>query len=79
MQPELSIMTQERFISTIERAVIEKNMTYLDAIMYVCESSGLELEVVPRLISPRIKNILTSEAYSLNLLKRRRNEPRLPI
>lgn len=79
MNPELSIMTQERFISTIERTVAEKNISYLDAIMHICENSGLELEMVPRLISPRIKKILTNEATNLNLLKRRQNEPRLPI
>jgi hypothetical protein len=79
MQPELSIMSQDKFISTIERIVIEKNMSYLDAIMHVCESVGIEVEMVPRLITPRIKKILTSEANELNLLKRRANEPRLPI
>lgn len=79
MQPELSIMSQDKFISTIERIVIEKNMSYLDAIMHVCESVGIEVEMVPRLITPRIKKILTSEANGLNLLKRRANEPRLPI
>jgi len=79
MQPELSIMSQERFISTIERTVAEKNISYLDAIMHVCESVGIEVEMVPRLITPRIKKILTSEANELNLLKRRANEPRLPI
>ena len=79
MNPELTIMTQERFISTIERTVAEKNISYLDAIMHVCESVGIEVEMVPRLITPRIKKILTSEANELNLLKRRANEPRLPI
>jgi hypothetical protein len=79
MQPELSIMTPERFASTIEKTVIEKNMTYLDAIMHVCDTTGLEVEVIPRLLSPRIKKILTSEANGLNLLKRKPGEVRLPI
>lgn len=79
MQPELSIMSQEKFISLLDRIVVEKNISYLDAIMHVCETVGVEIEMVPRLITPRIKKILTSEANGLNLLKRRANEPRLPI
>jgi hypothetical protein len=79
MQTELQIMTQERFVATLDRVVAEKGLSYLDAIMYVCESAGLEIEMVPRLISPRIKKILVGEATGLNLLKRKPNEVRLPI
>lgn len=79
MTPELPIMTPERFTCTVEKAVIEKNMTYLDAIMHVCDTTGLEVEIIPRLLTPRIKKILTSEANGLNLLKRKPGEVRLPI
>jgi len=74
-----SVMTPDRFAKMLDRTVNEKNLTYLDAIIYVCESTGLEVELVPRLMIPRIKKILTSEANSLNLLKRKPDEPRLPI
>ena len=73
------VMTPDRFAKVLDRTVNEKNLTYLDAIMHVCESTGLEIELVPRLMTPRIKKILTSEANSLNLLKRKPDEPRLPI
>jgi hypothetical protein len=77
--PELTIMTPEKFMESLDKIVREKNMKYLDAIMYLCETKGLEVETVPRLISPRIKKILTNEAVGLNLLKRKSNEPRLPL
>jgi hypothetical protein len=79
MQTELVLMTPERFADMLDRTVREKDMSYLDAIMHVCENSGIEVETVPRLMTPRIKKILTGEANGLNLLKRRANEPRLPI
>lgn len=79
MQAELSLMTPDRFTDTLDRTVREKNISYLDAIMYICENLGIEIETIPRLMTPRIKKILTSEANGLNLLKRRANEPRLPI
>jgi len=79
MQSELVIMTTDKFVSLLDRIVVEKGMSYLDAIMHVCDTSGLEIEMVPRLITPRIKKILTSEANGLNLLKRRSTEPRLPF
>jgi hypothetical protein len=77
--PELTIMTPEKFMESLDKIVREKNMKYLDAIMYLCETKGLEVETIPRLISPRIKKILTNEAIGLNLLKRKSNEPRLPL
>lgn len=77
--PDLALMTPEKFTESLEKIVREKNTSYLDAIMHLCETSNLEVETVPRLITPRIKKILTSEAVNLNLLKRRIDEPRLPV
>jgi len=72
-----SIMTSETFARMVEDRVINKNMTYIDACLDVCTASGLEPESVPRLIGPKIKKLIQSEALGSNLIKR--TGAKLPI
>ena len=75
--PVASIMTSDMFAHMVEDRVINKGMTYIDACLDVCTTSGLEPESVPRLIGPKIKKLIHSEALSSNLIKR--TGSRLPI
>ena len=72
-----SIMTSETFARMVEDRVFNKGMTYIDACLDVCTTSGLEPESVPRLINPRIKKLIHSEALGSNLIKR--TGAKLPI
>jgi hypothetical protein len=72
-----SIMTSETFAHMVEDRVFNKGMTYIDACLDVCTMSGLEPESVPRLIGPKIKKLIQSEALGSNLIKR--NGAKLPI
>jgi hypothetical protein len=72
-----SIMTSETFARMVEDRVFNKNMTYIDACLDVCTASGLEPESVPRLIGPKIKKLIQSEALGSNLIKR--TGAKLPI
>jgi len=58
------------FSKIIEDIVKEHRLNYIDAIIYYCEKSGLEIEVASKLISPVIKSKLTVEAEDLHLIKR---------
>lgn len=75
--PVASIMTSETFAHMVEDRVINKSMTYIDACLDVCATSGLEPECVSRLINPRIKKLIYSEALGSNLMKR--TGAKLPI
>ncbi len=58
------------FSIVIEDIVKEHKLNYMDAIVFYCEKSGLEIEVAAKLISPVIKSKITVEAEDLHLIKR---------
>jgi len=67
---EQQFMNRTTFTGLVEDAVFKKNMTYIDAVAYVCESESIEPEDVKKFISPMIKGKLEGEAISLNFLPR---------
>lgn len=52
----------------IEESVIQKKLSYLDAILDICVKNNIEPEDVRKFVSPIIKDKLEAEAMSLNLL-----------
>ena len=67
------------FTEEIERIVLEnKDMKYVDAIVFFCEKNNVEVESVPKLVSKPLKEKLRCEAMELNLLKRT-SHAKLPI
>lgn len=60
-----------RFAQEIEKLVqIEKNISYIDAIIYFCEKNKIDLESVPKLLSKPLKEKIKCEAMELNFLKK---------
>ena len=59
------------FADEIETLVqVNKDMNYIDAIVYFCELNAIDLESVPKLISKPLKEKIKYEAQELNFLKR---------
>lgn len=61
-------LSKSRFSKMIEEAVLEKKMSYMDAILDICDKNKIEPEDVRKFVSPIIKDKLEAEAMSLNLL-----------
>lgn len=61
---------QNYFCSNIEKLVIEKRLTYLEAITFFCEKHDLPIEHAAGLINFSIRDHLYSEGMKLNLLKK---------
>lgn len=60
-----------KFAQEIENIVqVNKEMNYIDAIIYFCEKNNIDLESVPKLISKPLKEKLKYDAMELNFLKR---------
>jgi|TARA_R110000796_G_scaffold32121_1_gene84426 hypothetical protein len=72
----VDVMTTAKFSETIERTVIDKRITYLDAVVWYCEKNGLEIDVAAKLLNTTIKGKLEVEAQDLNFLAK---GARLPI
>jgi hypothetical protein len=73
---ELVIMTPEKFSELLDHR-LSSGMRYIDAIVDICEKTGIEIETVPKLMTPKIRKRIKSEAESLNMLKRK--GARLPV
>ena len=67
------------FAEEIEALVqVNKDMNYIDAIVYFCDNNNIDVESVPKLISKPLKEKIKYEAQELNFLKRS-SRAKLPI
>lgn len=71
-------VTVNNFQLVIETCVHKKGMGYLEAIMWYCESNGIEIEAVATLIkkSEAIRVKLEAECEDHNMLQK---QPKLPL
>ena len=68
-----------KFVEEIESIALEnKDMKYIDAIVFFCEKNNLDVEVVPKLMSKPLKEKLKCEAMELNFLKKT-SHAKLPL
>jgi hypothetical protein len=67
----------KKFSYAIDSLVAKKEISYVDAILYYCESTGLEIGVAATLITDTLKSKIESEAIENKLLKTKINK--LPI
>ena len=75
---EGKILTKKRFSALVEKKVNKFQLTYLDAILEVCEELQFPVEDVARVITPTLKEKLTAEAHRFNMIKDS-NTATLPI
>jgi hypothetical protein len=66
------------FQEEIDKLVKNKGMEYIEAVVYFCESTGMEIESAASLIrsSAKMKAVIQNEAENLNYLPK---SARLPI
>jgi len=70
MSVEENFLTRAKFSKLVERTVIEKQLSYMDAIVWLCEQNSIEIEDCKKFINPIIKDKLEAEARRLNFLPR---------
>ena len=76
---ETKFFCPARFAQEIESHVqVNKDMNYIDAIVYFCDNNNIDVESVPKLISKPLKEKIKYEAQELNFLKRS-SRAKLPI
>ena len=71
------VMTKKKFRTMVEDIVLTKQLSYLDAILHLCETNNIEPEDVKKYISAPIKDKLEADAIKLNFITDNTNE--LPI
>ena len=68
MSIELEFLNKNKFTKLIEKTVIDLKLSYMDAILHLCEKNDIDPEDVKKFVSPIIKGKLEAEAMSLNFL-----------
>ena len=63
------MMTKKRFQTMVEDTVRQFKLTYLDAILMICEKNNIEIEDVSKYVTPPIKDKLEADATRLSFLK----------
>lgn len=68
---ESQFLNGEKFYMCVEDAVIDNRLSYMESIMHVCDSKGIDPEdlVKLKLVSPILKCKLEEESIALGLLK----------
>jgi len=64
------MLTKQKFTRMIEDTVRNARLSYIDAIVHICEQNQLEIEDVKKYIADPIKEKLEAEARRLNFLPR---------
>ena len=68
-----------KFAENIESLVLEnKDMNYIDAIVFFCDKNNIDVESVPKLISKPLKEKIKYDAQQLNFMKKN-SRAKLPI
>ena len=68
MSIELEFLNKNKFTKLIENTVVDMKLSYMDAILHLCEKNDIDPEDVKKFVSPIIKGKLEAEAMSLNFL-----------
>lgn len=63
-----NILTKASFTQLIEGLVHKEQMTYIEAILHICEERGIDPSEVSKLVTPAIKSKLEVEGMAANLL-----------
>jgi len=75
MSIEDKFLNKQKFSMLIEETVLKDKISYMDAIIEVCERNNIELEEVKKYVSPAIKDKLEAEARNLNYLPKLNSLP----
>ena len=71
-------LTSEKFCQEIESLVLKEKINYIDAIVLFCDTNGIEVDSVSKLITKPLKEKLKWDAIRLNYIKKT-SKARLPI
>jgi hypothetical protein len=64
-----NFLTKAKFATMIEQTVVGKKMSYMDAVVHLCDENDIDPLDVKKFISVIIKDKIAGEAVTLNLLE----------
>lgn len=70
MEPNPEILTKQRFSLMVEELVLSSSMSYMEAILHICDERNIDPLDVGRVVSPSIRSKVEIEAQNKHLLPR---------
>ena len=67
---ENNFLSKKRFSKMVEDTVRKMSMSYMDAVVYLCEENTIEIDDVKKYLSVSIKERIEGEAMNLNFLEK---------
>jgi len=64
-----NFLTKTKFATMVEQTVVGKKMSYMDAVVHLCDENDIDPLDVKKFISVIIKDKIAGEAVTLNLLE----------
>ena len=64
-----NFLTKAKFANMVEQTVVGKKMSYMDAVVHLCDENDIDPLDVKKFISVIIKDKIAGEAVTLNLLE----------
>lgn len=71
----LIMINPEQISNAVERMVSGRDITYMEAVLELCEEEGLDVSLVSRHLSKPIIENIEREAMEVNLLPRKESLP----
>lgn len=65
---EETFLTKSKFSKMVLDTVQEKDLSYMDAIIWLCEKNNIEIEDIRKYVNPIIKDKLEAEAKQLKMI-----------
>jgi len=63
-----NFLTKSKFTKMVEKEVISNKMSYMEAVISICDDNNIDLEDVRKFITSSIKDKIEAEAMRLNFL-----------
>jgi len=64
-------LNRSEFTKLVEKAVRDDHMTYMDAVLNICDKNSIDPEDVKKFIGAQLQSKLEVEAMDLNLLPKK--------
>ena len=72
---ESNFLSKKRFSKMVEDTVRKMSMSYMDAVVYLCDENTIEVDDVKKYLSSSIKDRIEAEAMNLNFLEKSHRLP----
>jgi hypothetical protein len=65
---DIDFLTKSKFSKMVEKMVLDSRLSYIDAIVHLCEENNIEIDDINKFVNSTLKEKIEAEAMKLNFL-----------